>query len=593
MSTTILTIYTSLLRSIGEFKVIWPQLIIFQIYARILQYIGFFGISLIGFNSILKPGITSISLSNFDLLNALDPKKAIIAIFLISIVSIAGFFYEYLGLIFICRAFHRGEPISLKKTLSKTFLVLPRFIRVILLQFAIVIGILSFAGLIGLTFWSLLTYSIAVIAVILVCLGTIVFVWNTFMKLTYVAFRVFNKNKSFYGMFDYQLNKKQLLELNIFTIIVILITLAGVFFGGLLINGAVSATTLITSSIILLSGITGLIIAISLFVSTVFSMLFMSIVTLYRSRVYHTEFSSITIHAPNTHDYDYESRAVRIWMKHKKLILGFTTVLVILGVTLQSLKIKDTLFIYIDNDFLTIAHRGGSTAPENTLETIQTSIDEGIDMIEVDLQLTLDNQIVIFHDENLEKVGSNKIVHFSNLDELNQLSFPTGEKIPTLTQILKQTKNKIGLNLELKIYDDRQGQFLNKLVEALKQHESNQKLLITSLDYSLLEKVEQYNSNIDTGFIITASVENLDTYKSDYLIVNDLFYQSRKQMFNLAQKPIILWSFSSSFDGNLAFENGLAGGITDQPKILQDIETEFEQLSFNQKLRKFLIWTVL
>jgi glycerophosphoryl diester phosphodiesterase len=55
---------------------------------------------------------------------------------------------------------------------------------------------------------------------------------------------------------------------------------------------------------------------------------------------------------------------------------------------------------------LRYAHRGGfAYGPENTLETILANVrDRGMDALEVDVQLTADSQLVIFHDETIERV---------------------------------------------------------------------------------------------------------------------------------------------------------------------------------------------
>ena len=54
-----------------------------------------------------------------------------------------------------------------------------------------------------------------------------------------------------------------------------------------------------------------------------------------------------------------------------------------------------------------IGHRGAcGYAPENTLESISTAADMGIDWVELDVKLTSDDVPIIFHDDNLERVTS-------------------------------------------------------------------------------------------------------------------------------------------------------------------------------------------
>ena len=55
------------------------------------------------------------------------------------------------------------------------------------------------------------------------------------------------------------------------------------------------------------------------------------------------------------------------------------------------------------------AHRGASAyAPENTLEAFRLAMEQGADGIEIDVQLTKDNELVVIHDETVDRVSSAK-----------------------------------------------------------------------------------------------------------------------------------------------------------------------------------------
>src|SRR5213075_2825191 len=105
------------------------------------------------------------------------------------------------------------------------------------------------------------------------------------------------------------------------------------------------------------------------------------------------------------------------------------------------------------------AHRGASRkAPENTLAAFSRAIDDGADGIELDVRLTADGEIVVFHDSRLNRTtdGSGKIERCT-LDELKRLSAGSwfhpvfgGESIPTLDQALELVRRRVGVNIELK-----------------------------------------------------------------------------------------------------------------------------------------------
>lgn len=60
---------------------------------------------------------------------------------------------------------------------------------------------------------------------------------------------------------------------------------------------------------------------------------------------------------------------------------------------------------------LIIAHRGFSARhPENTLRAIRAAIRAGADMVEIDIQQTADNQLVVFHDDRLDRIYHRRLL---------------------------------------------------------------------------------------------------------------------------------------------------------------------------------------
>jgi glycerophosphoryl diester phosphodiesterase len=110
-------------------------------------------------------------------------------------------------------------------------------------------------------------------------------------------------------------------------------------------------------------------------------------------------------------------------------------------------------------DLTIIAHRGASAHyPENTMISFEGAINMGADMVELDVQMTADGEVIVFHDETLNRCtnGRGKIADYS-LSDLKKLDagswfdgFFQGEKIPTLEEVLRACKNRIAVNIEIK-----------------------------------------------------------------------------------------------------------------------------------------------
>jgi glycerophosphoryl diester phosphodiesterase len=100
---------------------------------------------------------------------------------------------------------------------------------------------------------------------------------------------------------------------------------------------------------------------------------------------------------------------------------------------------------------LVIAHRGASGhLPENTLPAYELAVEQGADMIEIDLHRTRDGATVVAHDEDLRGLGGTGEIAAATLAELRALDAGGGERVPTLEEVLDRFGERIAFNLELK-----------------------------------------------------------------------------------------------------------------------------------------------
>ena len=108
-----------------------------------------------------------------------------------------------------------------------------------------------------------------------------------------------------------------------------------------------------------------------------------------------------------------------------------------------------------------IGHRGGAAGfPENTLAAFKKAVELGADGVEFDVQLTKDGEVVVIHDELIDRTMSGSgLVKDHSLSQLRQLS--AGEffspdfkeqKIPTLAEVLEIVQDLEVINIELKNY---------------------------------------------------------------------------------------------------------------------------------------------
>ena len=109
-----------------------------------------------------------------------------------------------------------------------------------------------------------------------------------------------------------------------------------------------------------------------------------------------------------------------------------------------------------EKHIMVVAHRADwRNAPENSIQAIQSCIDMGVDMVEIDVQQTKDGHLVLMHDKTIDRTTTGKgMVSDWTLDSLKTLrlkdglGIPTQNQIPTLEEALLVCKNKILVNLD-------------------------------------------------------------------------------------------------------------------------------------------------
>lgn len=98
-----------------------------------------------------------------------------------------------------------------------------------------------------------------------------------------------------------------------------------------------------------------------------------------------------------------------------------------------------------------IGHRGAcGHAPENTLLSIRTALDFGVDCIELDVYV-VENELIVIHDATVDRTTNGQgPLTAHRLKSLRSLDAGKGEKIPFLWEVMELIDAKVDLNIELK-----------------------------------------------------------------------------------------------------------------------------------------------
>ena len=110
-------------------------------------------------------------------------------------------------------------------------------------------------------------------------------------------------------------------------------------------------------------------------------------------------------------------------------------------------------------DHMQFAHRGYHCAdrliPENSMAAFQSALSKGYG-IELDIHLTRDHKLVVFHDNSLQRMcGRPGIIEKSSYEELKKFHLlNTSERIPLFSDVLHYVNGRVPLLIELKIPDN-------------------------------------------------------------------------------------------------------------------------------------------
>jgi len=161
-------------------------------------------------------------------------------------------------------------------------------------------------------------------------------------------------------------------------------------------------------------------------------------------------------------------------------------------------------------------HRGAyDHAPENTLTGFQLAVNMDADGVEFDVQLTRDNELVVIHDETVDRTsnGSGYVKDFT-LSELKKLNFnkkgitnPKFMEIPTLAEVFELLKPRaLTINVELKT-----GVIFYEGIEALaletaRKYDILDRIVWSSFNHFTVQKVKQLEPQAETALLCSGEI---------------------------------------------------------------------------------------
>lgn len=158
------------------------------------------------------------------------------------------------------------------------------------------------------------------------------------------------------------------------------------------------------------------------------------------------------------------------------------------------------------SDMKIIAHRGGALiGNENTLSAFSNGLAAGADMIELDVHLTSDGEVVVCHDETIDRTTNGKgridgmtLEQFKSARALDRESGEaTDEALPTLEEALDLIQGRAGVLLEIKKFHKGQYEGIEqKVLDMVNARGMHDNVIIQSFDDSILRIVHELDPSM-------------------------------------------------------------------------------------------------
>lgn len=230
------------------------------------------------------------------------------------------------------------------------------------------------------------------------------------------------------------------------------------------------------------------------------------------------------------------------------------------------------------------AHRGASAhAPENTIPSFELALAHGADAIELDAKLTVDGQIVVFHDTTVDRTtdGTGRLAQktFAELRSLDAgSSFRDqfrGTRIPSLEEVFEVVGKKIFINVELTNYATPHDTLVEKVCALVRKHGLEKSVIFSSFYISNLKQAECLLPEVPRGLLALGGWMGIwarsfgfsfGEYAALHPYLTDVDVQQVSRVHQLKRR-IHVWTVNKPEDIARLNTWGVDGIFTDDPQL--------------------------
>ena len=254
--------------------------------------------------------------------------------------------------------------------------------------------------------------------------------------------------------------------------------------------------------------------------------------------------------------------------------------------------------LYGDHEVLNFAHRGArEAAPENTISAFLTAEIMGAHGVELDVMFSQDKELVVIHDWELDRTTDGAgLVRDYTMDAIRELDAGswfregfTGERIPTLQEVVEILEPETMINIELKSVSPVTDGLEAAVVDVIQTYDLYGRVVVSSFNPIALLRVKQADKDIPVGLLYNENEKMLDNPALDHILRKGWFIsilrpEQLHPHFDMVDEKYMEWARKKGFRVNAWTVNeaadlkrmldlGVDGIITDRPdQLLKHME---------------------
>lgn len=218
-----------------------------------------------------------------------------------------------------------------------------------------------------------------------------------------------------------------------------------------------------------------------------------------------------------------------------------------------------------------MGHRGAAALePENTLLSIATAMEIGVDAVEIDVHLSKDKEIVVIHDATVDRTtnGTGAVSSYT-LEEMKRLDAGKGETIPTLQEVMDLIHGKVKLVIELKDEGTEE-----PVVDLIQRNGLMENVYVISFWHRLVRTVKDIEGRIKTGVLFVGCPVDASIaarVSADALVMKYTFVD--KRFVDTAHKEgltVFVWNIDDPRLVKPYADMGVDGMGSNDPRVLID-----------------------